>query len=650
MRGRSLRPMGGGMARRKLGDAFLPHGPKHDLVRLLLELKARSGMTQQQIAKEAGVGETHLSLVLRGWDDASPDYVDKITQAMRADEATQRRARRLAEQARDEAKEAKRKERDADPLQSAVTAIVHAWHAIEPVAAARAQAADSVVRQALETAVARAIRQYAADDARLDIARPLLATPCLLANSNVAAELAKVLARNGTPDPARIAHRWKDALTDPGHLRDLAAEATALLEFFRAEATGAELWPWLRSERTTGGRSLAESRATACRELTEVAALVGHLTVGPLPPALRMRLRDQTSLIAGHVSEFTGRDGILGTIHDVIKDCNSAYCHVLAHPGVGKTALMAKLTAGGDYVHHFNIRTLGVVKAEQFLGNVCARLTGKYQATLAPPNDAFSNGEYLSTLLSEVARRATEKVVIVVDALDERDTDDELPGVNPLFLPQHLPRGVVVVLASRPEQETRSIAEWQPVKLRAECEQVVIPIDHLGDDNMRDIRTYMEKWTDRPGITKYMSRFGYDAERFVEEIARHSEGNFMYLHHVLPAIERGELKDRELTNMPLGLVQYYADHLELMRDENVELWYKYRLRVIKAFVEMDYGPLTVAEISAASRIGDEAIVRDTLKQWSAFVVAQRMPGEDGTPELAYRIYHAKFAEFLDAST
>jgi len=87
-----------------------------------------------------------------------------------------------------------------------------------------------------------------------------------------------------------------------------------------------------------------------------------------------------------------------------------------------------------------------------------------------------------------------------------------------------------------------------------------------------------------------------------------------------------------------------------MRDENVELWYKYRLRVIKAFVEMDYGPLTVAEISAASRIGDEAIVRDTLKQWSAFVVAQRMPGEDGTPELAYRIYHAKFAEFLDAST
>ncbi|MGH3228130.1 MAG: helix-turn-helix domain-containing protein [Streptosporangiaceae bacterium] len=638
------------MARRRLGDAFLPHGPKHDLVRLLLELRARSGMTQQQIAKQAGVGEAHLSLVLRGWDDASPDYVDKITQAMRADEATQRRAKRLAERARNEAKEAKHRERGADPLQSAVTAIVRAWHAIEPVAAARAQTADSAVRQALETAVARAFRRYAADDARLDIAGPLLAVPCLLANPDVAAELAKVLARNDTPDPARIAPRWRDALTDPGHLRDLVAEATALLEFFRTEATSAELWPWLRGERTTGGRSLAESRATACWELTEVAALAGHLTVGPLPPALRMRLRDQTSLIAGHVSDFTGRDGILGTIHDVIKDCDSAYCHVLAHPGVGKTALMAKLIAGGDYVHHFNVRTLGMVTADQFLGNVCARLTGKYQVTLTPPNDAFSNGEYLAALLSEIARRATEKVVIVVDALDERRTDDELPGVNPLFLPQYLPRGVVVVLASRPEQETKPIGEWQPVKLRAECEQVVIPIDHFGDDNMRDIRAHVDKWSRRDGITEYRNHQGYDTKRFVEVLAEHSEGNFMYLHHVLPAIERGELKDRELTNMPLGLVQYYADHLELMREENLELWYSYRLPVIRAFVEMDYGPLTIAEISAASRIGDEAIVRDTLKRWSAFVVARRMPGEDGKPELVYRIYHAKFAEFLDAST
>ena len=640
------------MARRKLGDAFLPYGPKHDLVRLLQELKARSGMAQRQIAEEAGVGEAHLSLVLRGWGNASPEYVDKITPVMGADETTRRRAIRLAEQARDKADEERNSRRDADPLQSAVTAIVHAWHAIEPAAAARAQAADSAVRQALETAVARAIRRYATDDARLDISGPLLAPPCLLASPDVAAEFAKVLAGHGPPDAALVGQRWQATLTNPAPLRDMAAEATVLTDFFTAEVTGAELRPWLRSERSAGGGSLADSRATACRELAEVAALAGHLTVGALPPALRIRLRDQTSVIAGHVSEFTGRDGILSTVQDVIKDSGSAYCHVLAHPGVGKTALMAKLIAGGDYVHHFNVRTAGVVKAEQFLGNVCARLTGKYQATLAPPHDAFSNGEYLANLLGEIARRATEKIVIVVDAMDERDSSDELPGVNPLFLPEDLPRGVVVVLASRPEQETRPVAEWRPVKLRAGCEQAVIAIDHLGDDNMRDIRAYLGKWTDRPGITEYMGRFGYDAERFVEEIARHSEGNFMYLHHVLPAIARGELKDRELAELPLGLIQYYAKHLELMRAENDELWYKYRLPVIKAFVQVDvdYGPLTIAEIAALSEIGNEAIVKDTLLRWSAFVVAQRVPGEDGTAELAYRVYHSRFAEFLRAST
>jgi len=143
------------------------------------------------------------------------------------------------------------------------------------------------------------------------------------------------------------------------------------------------------------------------------------------------------------------------------------------------------------------------------------------------------------------------------------------------------------------------------------------------------------------------SRLGWDAARFTEELASRSEGNFMYLRHVLPAIDRGELRDREL---PLGLIQYYADHLERMRDEDNDLWYRYRLPVISAFVEADSRPLTLAEIAAISGIGSAAVVKDTLKRWSAFVTAQWMPGYDGTPELTYRVYHATFADFLGAST
>jgi len=637
------------MAPRDGGEPFPAYGQRHRLVMLLQSLYHASGLTQKDIAARAQVSKSHLNEVLNGKAHASPGAVYRIVVAMGAGEATAQSARRLAEQPGEQKPEAPP---EAGALHQEVTALVRAWHELEPVAAVRAQDPDSAVRQAIGAALARAITGYATSDGRLDLAGPLLARSGLLTSPDVLAEFAKVLAGRGAQDPEPIRHRWQE-LADPTHARDLAAEAAALLEFFQDAVRSDDLGPWLRGETAAGGGLLAETCATERRQLAEVAGLGGTVTVGALRPALRMRLRDQTSIIAQHVSGFVGRDQIIGQINDVIGTRDSAYCHVLAHPGVGKTALMARLIKDGNYIHHFNVRTMGMVSPEAFLGNICARLIARYQPRHAePPTDAFGNGGFLAELLTEIARTAQDKIVIVVDALDERDMTAELPGVNPLYLPSSLPAGVVVILASRPEQETRPIAEWQPTRISvsAGCEQVVIPIDHLGDANLADVRKYLEPWPYREGVAEYMSRFGYDAATFTEELASRSEGNFMYLHHVLPAIDRGELRDRELTELPLGLIQYYADHLERMRDEDNDLWYGYRLPVISAFVEAGSRPLTLAEIAAISQIGRIAVVKDTLKRWSAFVTAQWMPGYDGVPELTYRIYHAKFAEFLGAST
>jgi hypothetical protein len=532
-----------------------------------------------------------------------------------------------------------------------VTALHQAWHELEPSAVPPELAPDSPVGQALEAVIARAIAGYASSDGRLDIAAPLL-TRQVLAERDVAAEFAKVLARHGTPNAELIGRRWRLALLERTQHRDFNEEARALLESFQTIAGGAELGTWLRGGTPADQSTLAGINAAARQRFAEVAAIAGRVTVGALSPELRMRLYDQTSLIAEHVSGFVGRDALLAQIKEVIEKQHSAYCHVLAHPGVGKTALLATLISEGNYIHHFNIRTSGEVSPQAFLGNVCARLIARYQPERAAPGrEAFSDGAYLSTLLTEIAaHRGKEKIVIVVDALDESKTTDLLPGTNPLYLPGSLPAGVIVVISSRPEGTAKPIGEWQPMRLRAECEQVVVTIDHLGDDNMADIREYLARWPARDGVAGYMARFGYDAATFVEELAHRSEGNFMYLRHVLPAIDRGELGDRELAALPLGLLQYYADHLERMRDENDDLWYRYRLPVIAAFVQAGSRPLTIAEITELSGIGNEAIVRDTLRRWGAFVVAESAVGEDGAPRLHYRIYHASFAEFLGAST
>lgn len=633
------------MAQREREDPYLAPGPARDLVDLFKGLQVANGKkTLGQLSLATGLSRSHISAVLCGARAPSPDAAGKLATALGVDSATAERARHLAEQIAD----GREKVRREGHLGAMATALIRAWDALEPGTAARALPPGSPVRQAVAIAVARAIVTYATQEGRLDIAGPLLTAPALIAEPAVAAEFATVLAGRGTPDAAPAGRRWRAAVTGPLHTRDFTVEAAALLEAFGTQVTGSELGPWLRETIREGReRPLAASLTTARQELADITRLAGRVSTGELSPLLRGYLRDQTRLIAEHTREFVGREFVADRIREVIEAADSAYCHILAYPGVGKTALMAELITAGNYVHHFNVRASGVVSPQMFLGNICTRLIAKYQlGDAALPDRAFTDGGYLFELLERAAAsRRGEKIVVAVDGLDESDTRELLPGTNPLYLPAELPSGVIVLVTSRPAGQPAGTDEWLPWKIRADCAQAVIPIRHLGDKNMADIGRYLGRWASRPGIVEYKRRYGYDDDAFVTELARLSEGNFMYLHYMLPAIASGALRDRELRDLPLGLHAYYSDHLARMRDEDDRLWYDYRLPVIGAFTFVRDRPLTAAEIALISDIGNVAVVKDTLRQWSAFVVPETVL-EDGIPHTAYRIYHSSFAEFL----
>jgi hypothetical protein len=637
------------MARREREDPYLPPGPARDLVDLFKGLRVTNGeKTLGQLSLATGLSSRgHINAVLRGTRAPSPEAAGKLATALGADSATAERACHLAVQIAD----GREKIRREGHLGAIATALIRAWDALEPGIARQALPPGSPVRQAVAIAAARAIVTYATQEGRLDIAGPLLTAPALIAEPAVAAEFATVLAGRGTPGAALAGRRWRAAVTGPLHTRDFTVEAAALLEAFGTQVNGSELGPWLRETGEAAGegrgRPLAASLTTARQELADITRLADRVSTGELSPLLRGYLRDQTSLIAEHTREFVGREFVADRIREVIEAADAAYCHILAYPGVGKTALMAELIRAGNYVHHFNVRTSGVVSPRMFLGNACTRLIAKYQlGDAALPDRAFTDGGYLYELLDRAAAsRRGEKIVIAVDGLDESDTRELLPGTNPLYLPAELPSGVIVLVTSRPAGQPAGTDEWLPWKIRAGCAQVVIPIRHLGDENMADIARYLRRWAGRPDIVEYKRRYGYDDGAFVTQLARLSEGNFMYLHYMLPAIASGELRDRELPDLPLGLHAYYSDHLARMRDEDDRLWYDYRLPVIGAFKLVRDRPLTAAEIALISDIGNVAAVKDTLRQWSAFVVPETVL-EDGVPRTAYRIYHSSFAEFL----
>ena len=374
-----------------------------------------------------------------------------------------------------------------------------------------------------------------------------------------------------------------------------------------------------------------------------ISAGLGDIT-SHLKPGVRIYLYDQTALIEEKTRGFVGRDFVFDQVRRFIDENSRGYCYVVAHPGVGKTALLAQLVKTGRFVHHFNVRTANVSSPGTFLNNVCAQLVGAYDLPYnALPLRAAQDSAFLTELLTKSAEAARgRKVMIAIDALDEADTSGMLPGTNPMYLPEFVPDGCFFVITTRKDES------GQPPRLRVGCEQFLVSIDEHDASNMNDIRTYISRRAAAPGIQDYMRSHGLDDYAFIEHLAMKSDGNFMYLHHVLPQIQQGTLRDRDLAELPLGLMQYYSDHLERMRGSDEQAWFQYKLPVIAALSLMRE-PVTADQLAAVSGVDDVARVRDALRAWGQFLDRLSVI-HNGVRQRAYRIYHASFQDFLREQT
>ena len=161
----------------------------------------------------------------------------------------------------------------------------------------------------------------------------------------------------------------------------------------------------------------------------------------------------------------------------------------------------------------------------RFVRNICAQLIVRYG--LAPRSLAFTGDddpETLRALLGEAAGSSNDPVVILVDALDEADPPG--PGQNPLRLPFSLPDGAYIVASTRRTS--------QAVEMRAERLRVLeLEADSAG--NLDDIRAFLKAAID-DAMKAVLAQQGVTQIEFEKRLCRQSEGNFMYLRHVLPAI------------------------------------------------------------------------------------------------------------------
>lgn len=341
-----------------------------------------------------------------------------------------------------------------------------------------------------------------------------------------------------------------------------------------------------------------------------------------------------TTLIEEKTQGFVGRRFVSDALDQFLQKAPSGYFIIAGEPGIGKSALMAQLVKIDQYVHHFVVATQGINRADQFLENVCAQLIAKYRLDRPAwlPPEASRDSAFLGTLLEEVSQGlgADRHAVILVDALDEVDWRGRT-GENVLFLPRTLPRGVFIVVTMRRKEGILPQVE----------NLEIFYLDSDSQGNREDVIAYITQFAQHAAMQPRLSTWGTTLDAFVQTMLDKSEGNFMYLRYVLPAIERGEFLHGTLTELPQGLTNYYERHWQKMLAVDENLWVDYRQPVIY-YLAAAREPVTVWQLAAWAGIR-QARVLAAIRDWREFLDVETVDDIK-----RYRIYHASFQDFLKA--
>jgi hypothetical protein len=340
------------------------------------------------------------------------------------------------------------------------------------------------------------------------------------------------------------------------------------------------------------------------------------------------------ALIEEKTQDFVGRRFVFEAIRDFLQQKPKGYFVLEADPGVGKTAIMARLVQllGRGCLTHFNIQSQGIVPPAQFLENICTQLIHGYNLNYPRlPERATEDGNILARLLAEAANKLapSKKLVVVVDALDEVDATGQSKGSNLLYLPDSLVDKVYFILSKRPQQLDLPLTDH------------LTPFDLMQypAESAEDARRYAEKRYRRsPQIQEWVTSRQLTPEQFLTDFVARSENNFMYLRYVLNDIENGLYESESLESLPQGLRRYYRKHWQLMGMMADPFPIdKVRTIYVLSLLREALSRRLLAELTELA----EYQLRPILREWEQFLRLQPVAGDT-----RYTIYHASFSDFL----
>ena len=322
------------------------------------------------------------------------------------------------------------------------------------------------------------------------------------------------------------------------------------------------------------------------------------------------------------VDRFVGRAWLETLLDSFLQKNDRGLFVVEAEAGLGKTAFLAHLVRERGYIHYFFDRTSGRADAPTALRSLSAQHIRAWKlspdaAEGVPPGSA-AWPEFFQNLLKKAADRRDqikpeEKLVIVVDALDEADTPRS--GQNVLGLPRILPEGVYLVVSQRPVE----------VPLTVEAPREVVRIEAQGRDNLADMGEFLKQAAGWPGVKKALDASRIPPARFIATLLDKSQGVWIYLHYVLAEIKTGRRTPLTLEDLPQGLWQYYARFWNQWRRDHEDAWDALHLPLLSTLAAAQEG-LTSEMLSALGGVVSDPITLKRLRrvldtEWSPYLTA-----------------------------
>lgn len=361
-----------------------------------------------------------------------------------------------------------------------------------------------------------------------------------------------------------------------------------------------------------------------CRDIpTELKPFISS-SLPIIPTEFQTVIDDKTKL-------FCGRKFVFNAINQFIKDHQSGYFTILGDAGMGKSAIAAKyIVDHPGTICFFNIRAGGTNRPDEFLRLIRQQLVNKF-------NLQNAENDNLSTLLTKSSEKLadSEKLVIVIDALDEVDQED---NGNLLNLPMYLPDNVYLILTRRPYN-----SDEKRLTLSPNTKYVELDLRQYQDNSKDDIKSYILEFIALPKYQSDLDNWinkqnGLSKAQFVDTIAAKSENNFMYLRLVLEAIADGVYKDEKLEQLPAGLQGYYESHWRIMGMTKKPLP-KDKIKII--YVMCALKSAVSREMIVKYSQEDHLTVQEVLKGWTQFLQEQKTYQPP-----RYRFYHESFRDFL----